>query len=120
MLSAKTLCEDVSKAVRELRSYLRSPAENFEILTRFWALQDHLSRLVQSVADHREETLEVLSEEYPTLLRDVIDVISFIPRLRTLSCIDGVSAACADINESLLELEYLKHSQPAAVLTATA
>ena len=119
LLDAKTLCKNVSSALRELRNGLRSPSDNFEMLTRFWAVQDNLNRLVQSCADKREETLEALSQDYPSLLREVIDVLSFVPQLRTLSCIDGVSAACAEINESLLSLEYLKQSQPAA-LVATA
>jgi len=118
VLGAKTLCDDVSHAVANLRSCLRSTCDNFEALTRFWALQDHLNRLVQSMSDDREETLQALAQNHPSLLREVIDVISFVPQLRSLSCIAGVTAACTEINESLLTLEYMKQSAPALAASA--
>src|ERR1700685_3559088 len=107
------LCQNVASAVAEGRTVFRSSLPVAEILNRYWALQDNLSRLLEAITDHPSETLEVL-DEHPRLLTDVIDVLEFSSKLHMLKTIAAVREAGESINSSLLEIQYLKQSRALA------
>lgn len=112
----RKLCDDLSIAVEQVRMVFRTTTfDEFETLSRFWGLKDNVSRLVQAVSEQRDETLHLLRHQYASLLSDVLDVISFTAKLR-VGKIPAVATACQGINESLLTLQYLRQSSPAAMV----
>jgi hypothetical protein len=104
------LCQNVATAVSEVRTVFRSSLPVAEILNRFWALQDHLSRLLEAISDYAGETVEVL-ENYPRLLSDVVDVLEFSSKLQTLRNIAAVKESAESINGSLLSIQYARQSR---------
>jgi hypothetical protein len=115
----RKLCDDLSAAVEQVRMVFRTTTlDEFETLTRFWGLKDNVCRLVQALSERREETIDLLRQDYSSLLTDVVDVIAFTGKLR-VGRIPAVACACHGINESLLTLEYLKQAN-SAVMTASA
>ena len=107
------LCQNVAFAVAAVRTVFRSSLPVPEVLNRYWALQDNLSRLLEAVTDQPSETLEVL-EAHPGLLTDVVDVLEFSSKLQMLKGLAAVREAGESINNSLLEIQYLKQSHSLA------
>lgn len=110
------LCENVASSVYEVRRIFRSPLPVPDILDRFWGLQDHLSRLLESLTDHPSETMQAL-DAHPRVLSDVVDVLEFSSKLQVLKNIPAVREAGENINSSLLDIQYLRQAR---ALTATA
>jgi hypothetical protein len=106
-LNIQQIFEEIETATEKVREVARYGLNESDILARFWSLQDNLGRLIQLVSEQPEETLKMMEEKYPSILRDAIDSISFPPKLRARE-ISAVSYACHDINESLIRLSYLK------------
>ena len=111
----ESICQNVADAVSEVRRVFRSTFPVPEILDRYWALQDNLSRLLEAMADYPIAAGEAL-EEFPNLLKDVVDVLAFSSKLQMLRNIPAVREAGETINNTLLEIQYLKQAR---VLTAT-
>jgi hypothetical protein len=107
------LCLHVEAAVLQVRGVFRSHTPVAEVLDRFWALQDHLSRLLEALTDHPAESLEVL-EAHPKLLSDVVDVLEFSSKLQALKTIAAVRDASESINSSLMEIQYSRQSRALA------
>lgn len=112
----ENLCQKVASSVSEVRKVFRSSLPVPEILDSYWSLQDNLSRLLEALTDHPEETAEAL-DSCPGLLKDVVDVLEFSSKLQTLKNIPAVREASESINDSLVEIQYLKQSR---ALTASA
>ncbi|MGI9069771.1 MAG: hypothetical protein ACR2JB_00195 [Bryobacteraceae bacterium] len=100
------LCNDVAKAVEQLRIGFRANLDTPEVLDRFWCLQDQLARLIESASDRREETLDVLKRTHPGLVRDILNVLSFTEKLHFDNTSAGRTASLA-INRSLAKLQYI-------------
>ena len=103
-------CE-VQLALQAVRLRLRSPSDISGTLDRFWRLQDHLHRLVAFVHDSPSESLDVLRSEYPGLIQDLFELLSFASKT-SLVRIAAISSACTAINECLIQLEELRQRQP--------
>lgn len=112
------VCQDVSSSITEVRKTFRSGLPVTDILDRFWRLQDNLSRLLEAITDHPKETTEIL-ETHPRLLPDVVDVLEFSSKLQTLRNIPAVREAGESINNSLLEIQYVRQLR-ALVASASA
>jgi hypothetical protein len=112
----ESICKNVAASVNEVRRVFRSAPPVPEILNRYWGLQDNLSRLLEAMTDHPIASLEAL-EGFPNLLKDVVDVLAFSSKLQMLKNIPAVREAGDAINNSLLEIQYLKQAR---TLTATA
>jgi hypothetical protein len=110
------LSQNVASSVSEVRKTFRSSYPVPDILDRFWRLQDNLSRLLEAAIDHPSETSEVLEHD-PRLLTDVVDVLAFSAKLQNLRTIAAVREATESINNSLVEIQYLRQSR---ALTASA
>lgn len=110
------LCQNVASSVAQVRSVFRSSPAVPEILDRYWGLQDNLSRLLEALTDHPDKTAEAF-DSCPGLLNDVVDVLEFSLKLETVNNIAAVREASESINDSLMEIQYLKQSR---ALTASA
>ena len=110
------LCKNVENAVEQLRTGFRSKIDTPEMLDRFWCVQDHLARLVDSASDYQQDTFDILRRNHPRLIRNIIDVLSFTDRgqLRSLSAVNRATLA---INGSLAALEYLREEGRAMAAT---
>ena len=97
---ATELCRSANDAVNQIRPILQGRTDTFQVLDRFWCLQDVLARLVQAVND-----APVVAQEYRGLIRRVIEVLSDAKDLHFTS-IPAVAAASEAINLSLIELEH--------------
>ncbi len=113
-LNVRQICEEIENATVKVREVASRGLNESDILSRFWSLQDNLSRLIQFVSEQPEETLTLIEQKHPSMLRDAIDSISFPPKLRARE-ISAVSYACQDINECLIRLSYLKQAGYAGV-----
>ncbi|HEX4750350.1 MAG TPA: hypothetical protein VH302_12470 [Bryobacteraceae bacterium] len=89
-----------------MRRVFRSSLPVPEILDRYWALQDNLSRLLEAMADYPIAALDTL-EAFPNLLKDVVDVLTLSSTLQMLKNIPAVREAGDSINNTLLEIQYL-------------
>jgi hypothetical protein len=107
------VCEGVAAAVFEVRTVFRSAPPVSEILNRFWALQDQLSRLLEAITDHPLATMEVL-DKHAGLLADVVDVLEFSSKLPSLRSIAAVRESGESINASLLEIQYMRQTRAMA------
>ena len=112
----ESICQNVADAVAEVRRIFRSSFSVPEILDRYWALQDNLSRLLEAITDYPTAAMEAL-DGWPNLLKDVVDVLAFSSKLQSLKSIPAVREAGEAINNTLLEIQYLRQAR---VLTATA
>jgi hypothetical protein len=107
------LCQELTVSVSEVRTLFRSSFPVAEILDRFWALQDNLSRLLEAISDYPAETLEVL-ESHPRLLTDVVDVLEFLSKLPDLRQIAAVRESAEAIKNSLLEIQCARQTRAVA------
>ena len=101
-----TLCGHVAQAVQQIRATFRSNFQISEMMDRFWALQDHLHRLLEALYDDRSE-LPRLKEAYPRLTKDVVDILSFTAGTY-VGKVPAVKESCYAINELLLGIGELK------------
>jgi hypothetical protein len=102
----ESICQNVTASVAEVRRVFRSSLPVPEILDRYWALQDNLSRLLEAMADYPIAALDTL-EAFPNLLKDVVDVLTLSSTLQMLKNIPAVREAGDSINNTLLEIQYL-------------
>lgn len=108
--SIEGLCQNVASSVTAVRQVFRSAVPVPQILDRFWRLQDNLYRLLEAMTDHPAKTAEAL-DKYPGLLKDVVDVLEFSSKLQTFRNIPAVREASESINNSLVEIQYLRQSR---------
>lgn len=97
--------EAVSSAARS-RDAVPCRTENCKELSRFWELQDRLTRLVEVVCDNPDGTFDIPREEYRDLFQDVIDVISSATKTGVTQNI-AISTCCNRITQLLTKLEML-------------
>jgi hypothetical protein len=81
------------------------------MLEGFWALQDHLHRLAETLCDDPAELLRVKEYVYPRLFTDVVDILNLSSRAH-IANIAAVRRSCDMINDIPLEIAKLK--SPAA------
>jgi hypothetical protein len=112
---AKTerLCQNVECCVADVRQVFRSSMPIPEVLDRFWRLQDNLSRLLEALSDDPVEATAAM-DGYPSLLQDVVDVLGFVANLQSFRNLPAVREAVESINNSLLEIQYLKQARAMA------
>ena len=113
---SERLCQNVASSVHDVRQAFRSATPVPKILDRFWRLQDDVYRLLEALTDSPVEAAETL-RLYPSLLKDVVDVLEFTSKLQSFRNIPALREAGESINNSLLEIQYLKqsHAMAAAV-----
>jgi hypothetical protein len=107
-------CDELAQAVRQLRNTFRSSisVKHVEFIDRFWAVQDHLHRLVALLSDDPTKVSEV-KQRYGSLIPDVIDVLSFTAKT-TVGQLPAVALSCRSIHDLLLEIQSLKQASPVA------
>lgn len=112
---AKTerLCQNVESSVVEVRQVFRSSMPVPEVLDRFWRLQDNLSRLLEALSDDPAEATAAM-EGYPGLLQEVVDVLGFLANLQSFRNLPAVRESAESINNSMLEIQYLKQARAMA------
>lgn len=111
------LCVMIELAIKEARDVRRRSFQICDMMESLWFLQDSIARLVEAAHDHRAETFEVIDRRYPTLIKDVFDLLT---TSRDFHKVSGVQASCTAINDSLLLLEYLKEESRSVVELASA
>jgi hypothetical protein len=110
---ANKLCAATVRVASSLRVSVAFRANLPELLDQFWRLQDTVAQLVELANDSPREVFQALRRDYPELVREVVGALE-VPAKRPLANIAAISKSCAAINDSLLELEYLKHGRPVA------
>ena len=107
-------CDEVAQAVQQIRRAFRSSSrvKTSELMNCFWALQDHLHRLVATISDHPAE-IPSLNQKYASLTSDVIDILGFTAKT-SIGNLAAVRTSCQAIQELLFELQNLKYSSTAA------
>jgi len=103
------LCQNVEHATAQIRTSIGDRTGISEILDRFWLLQDSLSRLIQSAADHERGNMT----QCRSVIRKVLSILES-PQARKQSSISGVRLACEAINSSLIRLEQVMQQAQAA------
>lgn len=112
----EAVCESLTTSVAEARAVFGGSLPVSEILNRFWALQDNLSRLLEAVKDHPAETAQLL-ERYPGLLDNVADVLERSANVQTLSNLAAVRESAESIHSSLFEIHQARRAR---MVTASA
>ena len=111
------LCDNVAKAVERVRIGFRSKLDTSELLERFWCLQDHVTRLLESASDSRQQTFDILKRMHPRLIRDILDVLHFTEKTQFKNA-SAICAAGHNINRSLAKLEFLREQENVMVASA--
>lgn len=109
------LCTASRIAAVQLRSALYARSRTPELLNAFGGMQDQIHRLIAHLRDHPGELLDFRLYGLG-VIRSAVGVLS-ITRKEPVYRLPAVREACARINESLIELEYLKerkHSRGAS------
>jgi len=101
------LCTAANLSVAKMRGILPLRMDTTEVLNQFGSLRDTLVRLIEIASNGPLEVLEAWREGYPRLVPDTISALETASR-RNLTTVASVRDSCASINDSLLELEYLK------------
>lgn len=103
-------CDELAQAVRQLRHTFRSSisVKQIELLDRFWAMQDHLHRLVALLSEDPTRLFEV-QQRYSSLIPEVVDALGFTAKT-TAGQLPAVTASCHAINDLLFALQELKLS----------
>jgi hypothetical protein len=96
-----TRCKDVERASSQIRTLIGDRTDIFEILDRFWLLEDSLNRLVDVVDRERDEV-----SQYRTVIRTVVNTLQS-PQARKRATVPGVRNACDKINGLLINLERM-------------
>jgi len=94
-------------SVARMRSILPLKLDATEVLNQFGSLRDTLVQLIEIASGDPLEVLEAWRVGYPRLVPDVVSALETASR-RNLTTVASVRESCASINDSLLELEYLK------------
>src|SRR5690242_7182463 len=91
------LCSNVAQSVQQIRATFSSNVETSQILARFWALQDHLHRLVDALCDDPDE-LPRVKDNFPRLITDVAEIVSLTPSTN-VGRIAAVRNSCCTISD---------------------
>ena len=107
-------CEAVAQTVQQLRNTFRASSyrKNAELTDHFWALQDHLHRLVTMLYDDPAK-LHGVSQQYPQLSSEVLDILGFTSKT-TVGSLPAIDYSCRAIYSLLFELQNLKQSSTMA------
>ena len=111
------LCDDVARAVEQVRKGFRSKLDTPEVLDRFWCLQDQVNRLVESASDCPSQTFDVIKETHPRLIRNILDVLNFAEKTQ-FSSAPAITTSVLRIDRSLAKLEFLREQDKAMVASA--
>ena len=103
------LYESLSASVIQVTAVFRSSLPVPEILNRFWALQDNLSRLLEAIKDYPTETMRLL-ERHPDLLRDIANVLERSSDVQILSSLAPVRGSAESIHSSLSEIHEARQA----------
>ncbi len=104
---AAELCKTASTSVSRMRHILPLRTDTGEILNQLGTLRETLVRLTEIASDEPRELLDTLRDVYPRLVPEIVSALETASR-RNLMTVAAVRDSCASINDSLLELEYLK------------
>jgi len=107
-------CDAVAQALQQLRDTFRSrnSPDIVELLDQFWAVQDHLHRLLAALSDDPAK-LHNLDQRYPSLSSEVTEILSSASST-PVGSLGAVTYSCRAIHDSLFKIQNLKHSSAMA------
>ena len=107
-------CGEVVQAVQQIRHIFRSSSciKTSELINSFWALQDHLHRLVAILSDDPTGVFAI-NQKYSGLTSEVIDVVGFASKTN-VGKLPAMHFSCQAIHDLLFELQNLKPTSMAA------
>jgi hypothetical protein len=111
------LCRRVEDETEEVRRALVRRFDHSEILRSLRRLQNTLSCLAETGNGSASEAFSLLDEQYPWLIRRVVDVLEFAA-VRRFQDVVAARDACESINRSLFKIHALKQrSRPSTMPT---
>src|SRR5215471_11390566 len=102
----KRIADAVIRATKDVQATLQHRLTDESALDAFWCLQDHVHQLVAYIRDHPRE-ITTLRETHPDLAGTVVEVLSRVHKSPFYQKA-AVKQACTTINESLIELQWIK------------
>lgn len=101
------LYDDLWTSIHAIRVSFRSHTKTADVLNGFWTLEDLLHRLVAITDDCPGDAIPLMKANYPSLVREIIDVLQSASKLR-YKRLPAVGKSCDAINSRLIELEQIK------------
>jgi len=114
---SERVCRSVEEATAQVREVFRTRMETSEVLDRFWCVQDQLNRLLNTASENPREFFSIQQRAYPSLIWDVIDLISFAAK-GNFTRTAAVNQSCESINRLLIEITRLKAESKRNAYTA--
>ena len=101
--------DEVIHALRHIRESFRSSssAQAADLMNQFWAFQDHLHRLVNTLAND-PALCSRLEQRHPRLITEMVDLLRFTAQT-AVGSLPAVKYSCRAVNELLWEVQNLKH-----------